>query len=739
MSIILDQLRDLVTQSAKNDHQLYRRTKHQLLLQSLDQYPTFSPWLNGQIYRHWLTKSSQQKRYMLITVAVIASASLYIILPSLSHIYKSKQQISQEEDMFQSKKRVDKNTTGFINLRNDCFANSTIQALVSLSGLVDYLNEVTTAYEAFLADNPVKRAELYRETKKDDPVIPLHVALAKLLAELQKVTTKVTTISAWSVLHVLERIFKAKISRNQHDAHELMQLIFETLENENGALKKLVADSSGPHTDGSSNASHSDSSPLPSSLDGSILDGRSSNGSPISAPDGSIPPFPFAGLLMNQLTCLSCLGQSKPTFQHFLILSLPTPHESLTTLDDIMRRNEVELIEEYGCLRCQLNALFKAEPYREGESCPERQQLYVLHTQDLDVNADIPERLVAYMEAYTTPHFRLASVKTTVKRVVQIVDAPKIFALHLSRSLYTSAGQLVRNSCRVSFDERFSFNINGNSVKQMMQYRADELRVKALKAKVLTEEAEEGTDANTKVDDADENAKVEDDSEDEDAIEEDQNRETDAEGDSDNDYDTHLLSSRSSYRLRSIIKHQGTHSMGHYECFRHKPIFVKDPSGVGALVVFPSLKLLDPSDSSFSRHNRPSFSGMALNNFRVNKVMTSLETPIYETPFSSPFSGSPIPEDGSRLRALSNVFSSRRSSVSLGRSMLRNSPSATDPTSVSLQEASDPPPKAKFKKLATYVKYPYWRISDSHVTEVSKSDVLSETNSVYMLFYQKSD
>ena len=48
------------------------------------------------------------------------------------------------------------------------------------------------------------------------------------------------TISVWTFLHELENIFNAKMSRSQHDAHELTQLINETLENENLKFKSFV-------------------------------------------------------------------------------------------------------------------------------------------------------------------------------------------------------------------------------------------------------------------------------------------------------------------------------------------------------------------------------------------------------------------------------------------------------------------------------------------------------------------
>lgn len=44
--------------------------------------------------------------------------------------------------MFSSSKRSDKYTTGLINNRNDCFANSSVQAFSSLPKLTMYMNDL---------------------------------------------------------------------------------------------------------------------------------------------------------------------------------------------------------------------------------------------------------------------------------------------------------------------------------------------------------------------------------------------------------------------------------------------------------------------------------------------------------------------------------------------------------------------------------------------------------------------
>lgn len=62
------------------------------------------------------------------------------------------------------------------------------------------------------------------------------------------------------------------------------------------------------------------------------------------------------------------------------------------------------------------------------------------------------------------------------------------------------------------------------------------------------------------------------------------------------------------YRLRSIIKHTGTHYQGHYQCFRHKPDFVKDSFVDSVIITSPIIKLPDgynikPSGSIISKYS----------------------------------------------------------------------------------------------------------------------------------------
>lgn len=47
--------------------------------------------------------------------------------------------------------------------------------------------------------------------------------------------------------------------------------------------------------------------------------------------------------------------------------------------------------------------------------------------------------------------------------------------------------------------------------------------------------------------------------------------------------------------------------------------------------------------------------------------------------------------------------------------------------------------QVKMKKIPSLLRYPYWRIGDTQVQEVSRSAVMFETTSVYMLYYERVD
>ena len=100
-------------------------------------------------------------------------------------------------------KRPDKHTTGFINLRNDCFANSSLQAYSSVPSLTDYLNKFIASYSQlveFVKLNNIDIQELINlrlelnknlqnsKFKRSNSTfeVPLHMAMASMVKNYKK-------------------------------------------------------------------------------------------------------------------------------------------------------------------------------------------------------------------------------------------------------------------------------------------------------------------------------------------------------------------------------------------------------------------------------------------------------------------------------------------------------------------------------------------------------------------------
>lgn len=626
-------------------------------------------------------------RWMLAT-AVATAVCIYVVCPSVYLYLQSEEDRARAEEMFASKRRVDRYTTGFINQRNDCFANATLQALALLPAVAEYVSAVLRLYQALGREHPdtVAAARRQMASLKDEPIVPIHAALGTMLAQLQLVVHKNTALSVWSLLHVLERAFNARILRNQHDAQELAQLLLETLETENGRLRTAWTKAGAVPKD--------------------------------------VPVFPFLGKAMKQFSCLACLRVLRPLFLPFTIMLLPVPDQPSATLDEIMRQNEVELIEDYACLGCRLAAVVAGPTVLPAGASAEEHALRMkefkamLADPLLEINADLDPAVDAYLTGCVVGGRPLAQVRLTVKLRTVVVQCPAVFIVHFSRSLYTSSGLLIRNNCKVAFGERILVNqfddesTDGASLGTLVAPGVVRAVLDAEADGSQSDEDEDATASEASASDP----------------EEDENEVTDAESNSSSedllppatssvtladtahakDRVVHepVMVARVKYRLKLVVRHEGSHTRGHYECFRHKPIFVKNDEGV-AYPVFPVTEPLRPAVVAapvptapparrFLRARRPTFAGTdVMATLKMDELARALETPAIETPGQGP------------LGLAGGVR----------------------------QPHQDTHPH--LRKLALYVKYPYWRISDSKVSEVLRQDVLKETLAAYMLFYEQ--
>lgn len=588
--------------------------------------------------------------------------------------------------------------------------------------------------------------------------IDIHIALAQINLKLQETQTSARTISVWTFLHEIERIYNAKISRSQHDAHELTQLINETLETENivcnEILKRLYMH---PKV----NASSSGELYL------------------------LFPEFPFAGLTLSQMKCLKCLQVSKPNITPFLMLTLHPPQEMSSDLETLLEENESETITEYHCLKCRISKILEHEKHlaKLGQSPPQEIEHFLTEIADLNakeqlfINEDVDPKLESFITNYKRQGLDISTHTSTVFRLTHILKPPKIFGIHLSRSAFNGV-TISRNPCRISFKDKLSLSIDENYVKDLQKFgQATEGKHKVTQSKVLTTDVEDMEDENVQVEDVDETYPYEEPN-DQALDDDDVSTTTDSDSSSLFSSDSPLGALQSTteflnsapisedqtmelvnhftdfkfsennvykYRLKAVVRHQGSHIQGHYECYKRKPLFVKDSDG-------NIIKLSPEIDKTYITDAK-TLQGMSATESRK---LSQSSRDLQDT----------IDSERGNLRRKFSMIMSRRPSVF-----------QADPEAANLQEIiksglatpaevlvddtdyfrpidhqdiqkhlerSNAAPKhdksrVRLKKLASLIKLPFWRVGDASVSEVSKSAVLFETTSVYMLYFERID
>jgi ubiquitin carboxyl-terminal hydrolase 16 len=349
-----------------------------------------------------------------ITVLVGLGLSSFVLWPTVVeqlNVYNPLPLLiggSYDMQLLRRKKKVGRYTVGLTNRANDCFANSNLQALASLKGLYTYLVQV-----GFLV--PTGEGESITPPKEH---ARLSKALQTMVARLNEPVLVSTCVSPWTLLAVLEAIYKSRISRSQHDAHELLHLILETLQNENEALAAARKDHK-----------------------------------------FKVPEFPLKGATIDRITCSKCGFTPPVTPSMFLVLSLMVPqkrHISLTSLLDSL--SSPEFIQDYGCTNCKLQYVLNTA--RAGVA-PELKE-------ELAKYANCPEKLPEALEKALPREITSPIAKST-----RFQALPQVLVIHLSRSIYGGYGAS-RNSCKVSIVENlelFESQGTGPFDKQKVQYK----------------------------------------------------------------------------------------------------------------------------------------------------------------------------------------------------------------------------------------------------------------------------
>jgi ubiquitin carboxyl-terminal hydrolase 16 len=333
---------------------------------------------------------------------------------------------------------------GLENPSNLCFINSVLQALANCPELRKYLIKenhrrqldgkgvYTTRLEDVEGSGTVAIKNQVRQDNLQLGIVTK--ALKRMLDRLNERPLTRKTINAYEFIQSLETAFNTKISRQQQDAQEFLQLVIERIDNEyEGARKARIK-----YRD-------------------RILEIEEGASTTTQENDFQEDPFPFAGKLESQITCQVCGFEPKPAVQAFVTLTLNVPQASETTLnkcfDGLLKS---ETIDDFKCDRCRLRQI-KDYKERKINRTSDQQR----HAELLDELSVINETLDTDPEKPLPTWVKVPNNLRTSKivRSMRVSSYPKVLGIHLSRSIYSSTSQSTKNNAKVSFGEHL--NVGG--------------------------------------------------------------------------------------------------------------------------------------------------------------------------------------------------------------------------------------------------------------------------------------
>jgi ubiquitin carboxyl-terminal hydrolase 16 len=374
------------------------------------------------------------------------------------------------ENSFNTSSGRKRGIVGLSNPANDCFINSVLQALAGLGDLRLYLIrelhrkqlDGQEIYESVPDDQDTEKfdnSHKIRELQQG----PITRSVKDMLDALNERPIYKKTISARPLIEALERAFKTRISRNQQDAQEFLQVVAERLCDEYHAAVKarkravLGRDAiSEARSSEQQKTSEKCDEKLASSpqidLQGYVEVGDSEHLAATLLPTDD-SRFPFQGRLESQIQCQFCRFKNKPSSSDFVTLTLNVPQKSTTTLDtcfDVLLKTEQ--IDDFRCDKCRLEHALEVKTNELAKAKSENQ------IADLEEDADLIRKALKEdpenaPEGVKLPPLEKAPTRN-IKKYMRITSFPKLLAIHLSRSIFDPHSVSLKNAAKVSFPER---------------------------------------------------------------------------------------------------------------------------------------------------------------------------------------------------------------------------------------------------------------------------------------------
>lgn len=371
--------------------------------------------------------------------SLAAVAAFYVFSPSFF--------IDGENSQYPNDGRK-RTIVGLANPANDCFINSVLQALAGLGDLRLYL--IKELHRRQLEEPGIYEAAplVLKKGERIDKLVnlqraPVTKALKGMLDALNERPIYRKTISARPLIESLERAFSTRISRNQQDAQEFLQIVLERLCDEYNAsenARKRAEQKTLPY-DGSRGNLELDAEPTQRDL------------ARKEARVGDKDAFPFEGRIESQIQCQHCGFKTKPSATTFVSLTLNVPQKSSTSLDncfDILLKSEE--IEDYKCDKCRLVHALEwkkglVSKARAGEE-PEKLKRELEQLEEAIQNdPEQPPEDVQLPDSKQAP-------KRKIRKSTRITVFPKLIAIHLSRSVFDPGSYSSKNTAKVSYTQR---------------------------------------------------------------------------------------------------------------------------------------------------------------------------------------------------------------------------------------------------------------------------------------------